>query len=110
MVPRHRAVNTGRVDPLGAEQVELEALDGAARPSALDHGLVQRLPALRVPAGLVAGVPQDDVSSLKCKTLSSIIIIASSKAQDFVILRSSMKDDRTKGLYDVSKRILQSPQ
>ena len=69
MVPRHRAVNTGRVDPLGAEQVELEALDGAARPPALDHGLVQRLPALRVPAGLVAGVPQDDVSSLKCMTL-----------------------------------------
>ena len=87
MVPRHRAVNTGRVDSLRAEQVELEALDGAARPPALDHGLVQRLPALRVPAGLVAGVPQDDVSSLKCNTLASIIVITSNIALQLRLIK-----------------------
>ena len=53
----------GCVDPVLAQTIELEALDGPARPSALDHGLEQRLLTLGLVVVLV-GVPEDDVPSL----------------------------------------------
>ena len=56
-------VNAGSVDPVMAQTVELEALDGTPGPSALDHGLEQGLLALRLVVVLI-GVPEDDISSL----------------------------------------------
>ena len=59
----HGPVDTGGVDPVLAQTVELEALDGTPGPSALDHGLEQGLLALRLVVVLI-GVPKDDISSL----------------------------------------------
>ena len=62
-MPGDSPVNAGCVDPVLAQIIELETLDGPARTSALDHGLEERLLTLGLVVGLV-GVPQDDVSSL----------------------------------------------
>ena len=59
----HGPVNTGRVDPVLAQTVELEGLDGTPGTTALDHGLEQCLLTLSLIVFLI-GVPQDDVSSL----------------------------------------------
>ena len=56
-------VDTGSVDPVLAQTVELEGLDGTPGTPALDHGLEQGLLALRLVVVLI-GVPEDDISSL----------------------------------------------
>ena len=56
-------VNAGSVDPVMAQTVELEALDGTPGSSTFGHCLEQRLLPLGLVVGLVS-VPQDDVPSL----------------------------------------------
>ena len=56
-------VNAGSVDPVMAQTVELEALDGTPGSSTFGHCLEQRLLPLSLVVGLVS-VPQDDVPSL----------------------------------------------
>ena len=62
-MPGDSPVNAGCVNPVLAQTIELETLDGPARSSALDHGLEQRLLTLGLVVVLV-GVPEDDVPSL----------------------------------------------
>ena len=67
-MPGDGPVDAGRVDPVRAELVKLEALDGTPGSAALDHGLEQGLLTLVVLVVVLVGVPQDDVSSLVRRT------------------------------------------